>query len=303
MIRVSVSSFPSAIFLRQRLPWPRALRFRLFAWGLALVLACMTVPLTLTTYAAESDLSGSILIVGNGPERYEIEDYAGEFEKTHPNVFIDFFWHPNAKPVKTVRAGEADIAITGISVEEKGLRSTTIAWDGIAVAVNFVNPVESMTTQQLADIFSGKLKFWSEVMEEAPQTRIVLINRASNQNIRQSFEQQLGITGKTPRTKVVGPEVSAFKTVNGELGGITYASITPALQAKVDGYGVHLLFINGIELERPTILDRTYPLQKPVVFVTQAKPKPLAEAFVQYMLSKKGQRLVRRGRYFPLEVD
>jgi len=95
-----------------------------------------------------------------------MEKLANAFEQQHPSISVDFFWHPNAKPIRTLELHEADIAITGEEI--LSLRSTMIARDGIAVLANFSNPIKEMTTPQLADVFSGKLRYWSQVYEEAP---------------------------------------------------------------------------------------------------------------------------------------
>ena len=245
-------------------------------------------------YADESDLSGTCLVIGNGPERYAIEALGKEFETLHPKTSIDFFWHENAKPVNEVKNGDADIAITG-QIDEQ-LPSTVVAWDGIAVVTNFANPIEEITTEQLKNIFTGKFKFWSEVYEEGPEARITVINRSWNQNIRQAFEKLLGITNTNlPRTRIEETESQTFKAINGNIYAISYVSMGPALQARKDGYGVTLLFIDHIEPEYQTVLDGTYPLRRPVVFVTREKPSPISRAFLDYVLSPAGQRAVKIG--------
>lgn len=283
-----------------------------------LLITLLTLPLITgitLVYAADSGLRGTCLIIGNGPERYAIEALAQEFEYNYPLTSIDFFWHDNVKPVKTIRDQGADIAITG-KVEED-LSSTIVAWDGIAVVANFANPVDEITTDQLANIFAGKTKYWSEVYEEGPETKITLINRSWNQNIRQGFEKLLGIEDQTSvRSKRVGTEVQAFKAVNGDIYSISYVSMGPALQALKDGYGVTLLFINGIEPEYQTVLDGTYPLRRPIVLVMNKNPSPVALAFRDFVLSPTGQRLIKIGasglfqdktssvvKYYPLKGE
>ncbi len=240
------------------------------------------------------ELTGSALIVGNGPERYAIEALAKNFEALHPKTSIDFFWHQNARPVEEVRENNADIAITGR--KEKDLPSTTVAWDGIAVVTNFSNSIEEITREELANIFSGKIKFWSQVYEEGPETRISLIHRAWNQNIRQPFEKFLGLENhKRARAKVVEKENETFKAINGDIYSISYVSMGPALQARKDGYGVTLLFVDDIEPEYQTVLDGTYPLRRPVVFVMNPNASPVAQAFLEYVLSPQGQRAIKIG--------
>lgn len=264
-----------------------------YATSLITLIALCVLPIT-GLYAGESDLTGTCLVIGNGPERYAIEALGQEFEALHPKTSIDFFWHENAKPVTEVKNGDADIAITG-QIDAQ-FPSTIVAWDGIAVVTNFANPIEEITTDQLKKVFTGKVKYWSEVYEEGPEARITIINRAWNQNIRQGFEKLLGISNtNTPRTRIEETETQTFKAINGDIYSISYVSMGPALQAKKDGYGVTLLFINHIEPEYQTVLDGTYPLRRPVVFVTRESPSPIAKAFLDFVLSPAGQRAIKIG--------
>ena len=269
----------------------------------------------LPAVGATEELTGSALIVGNGPERYAIEALAKNFEALHPETSIDFFWHQNARPVEEVRENAADVAITGQA--EDDLPSTIVAWDGIAVVTNFSNSIEEITREQLAKIFSGEIQYWSQVYEDGPETRISLIHRSWNQNIRQPFEKFLGIENhKGIRAKVVEKENETFKAINGDIYSISYVSMGPALQARKDGYGVTLLFVDDVEPEYQTVLDGTYPLRRPVVFVMHPKASPVARAFLEYVLSPKGQRAIKIGasglfqdktssviKYYPLKGE
>ena len=252
------------------------------------------LPFGLPLVGAAEELTGSALIVGNGPERYAIEALAKNFEALHPKTSIDFFWHQNARPIEEVRENAADIAITGQA--EHDLPSTTVAWDGIAVVTNFANTTEEITREQLAKIFAGKIRFWSQVYEDGPEARISLIHRAWNQNIRQPFEKFLGLENhRELQAKVVEKESETFKAINGDIYSISYVSMGPALQARKDGYGVTLLFVDDIEPEYQTVLDGTYPLRRPVVFVMNPNASPVAQAFLAYVLSPQGQRAIKIG--------
>ena len=261
---------------------------------LLMALVFLAIFATSSVQAQNGELSGKALIVGNGPERYVIEALAKKFEEIHPKANIDFFWHQNARPVEEVQNGDAAIAITGKI--EKDLPSTIVAWDGIAVITNFSNPIEEITTEQLREIFEGKLRYWSQVYEEGPETRIRIIHRTWNQNIRQGFEQHLNIKNhKQVRAKILEKEQQTFKALNGDIYSISYVSMGPALQARKDGYGVTLLFVDGIEMEYQTVLDASYPIRRPVVFVMGKEPNPVANNFLEYVLSPAGQQLIKAG--------
>lgn len=246
-----------------------------------------------------SHSSKTILVAGNGPERYLMEMLANAFEQRHPSISVDFFWHPNAKPIRTIELNEADIAITGEKVPS--LRSTMIARDGIAVLTNFSNPVKEMSTVQLANVFSGKLRYWSQVYEEAPQTKIILVNRSTHQNIRQGFEKWLKIPDGIPRSAYrANTEQEAITRVSGNLEAVTFVSMAHALRAKEDGVAINLIFIDKIEPEVQTVLDKRYPIQRPVILLTSQQPSADVLAFEQFVLSQDGQRLIKKSKYYPL---
>ena len=150
----------------------------LFSWGVTLV--------------ALAEVAGSLTIAGNGPELRTIDSLARAFEKSNPRAYLDVVWDANSKPIEMVKSGQAHIAVTG--TEAPGLSATPIAWDGIGVLVHLSNFTKEVTKQQVADIFSGKITLWSEL--GGPETKILVIDRPRNQNIRDAFESQLGITGK-----------------------------------------------------------------------------------------------------------
>ena len=181
------------------------------------------------------------------------------------------------------------------------LRSTMIARDGIAVLTNFSNPVKEMSTAQLANVFSGKIRYWSQVYEEAPQTKIILVNRATNQNIRQGFEKWLKISDGIPRSAYrANTEQEAITRVSGNLEAMSFVSMAHALRAKEDGVAINLLFIDKIEPEVQTVLDKRYPIQRPVILLTSQQPSADVLAFEQFVLSQDGQRLIKKSKYYPL---
>ena len=50
------------------------------------------------------------------------------------------------------------------SEAEKGLTSSTIAMDGIAVIVNLENPCAALTREQVMDAYTGEYTSWAELV-------------------------------------------------------------------------------------------------------------------------------------------
>ena len=265
--------------------------------ALGLLVTCVAVPLQV----AGEGPSGSLVIAGNGPEMPMIEQLARTFEKANPRAYLDILWDDNSKPIEMVRSGQAHIAVTG--KEEPGLNATQIGWDGIAVMVSLSNHTKEVTAQQVADIFSGKVRSWSDL--GGPETRILLIDRPRNRNIRDAFEQFLGIAGKIPDSaKVIGPDDKVIKTVAGTLpplSAVTYLSLGQALAAVTTGVAVRLLPLDKVEPEEPTVKDGRYKLRRPVLLLTRKESNPTTDAFLAFVLSKEAQTIIHNEAYTPVD--
>ncbi len=265
--------------------------------ALGLLVTCVAVPFQV----AGEGPSGSLVIAGNGPEMPMIEQLARTFEKANPRAYLDILWDDNSKPIEMVRSGQAHIAVTG--KEEPGLNATQIGWDGIAVMVSLSNHTKEVTAQQVADIFSGKVRSWSDL--GGPETRILLIDRPRNRNIRDAFEQFLGIAGKIPDSaKVIGPDDKVIKTVAGTLpplSAVTYLSLGQALAAVTTGVAVRLLPLDKVEPEEPTVKDGRYKLRRPVLLLTRKESNPTTDAFLAFVLSKEAQTIIHNEAYTPVD--
>lgn len=266
---------------------------------LALCLATSAAALPLSW--AQAEVAGSLTITGNGPEMSMIESLARAFEKANPRAYLDVLWEDNSKPVDMVKSGQAQIAITG--AEDPELTATQIAWDGIAVLVNLSNFTKEVTKQEVADIFSGKVKMWSEL--GGPETKILLIDRPRNQNVKDAFESQLGITGKIPESaKLIPRDEKVIKTVVGTLpplSAVAYLSLGQALSAVTSGVAVRVLPIDKVEPEMPTVKDGRYALRRPVLLLSKKQANAMVDAFRQFALSDAGQKIVA-DTYTPLST-
>jgi len=260
---------------------------------------CVAMGATAPTFAL-AEVSGNLIVAGNGPEQTMIEGLARAFEKANPRAYVDVVWDDHSKPVEMVKGGDAHLAVTG--AEDASLAATQIAWDGIGILVHLSNFTKEVTRQQVADIFSGKVREWSDL--GGPETKILLIDRPKNQNIRDAFEHQLGIDGKIPaNAKVIAKDDKVIKTVVGTLpplSAVAYISLSQGLAVVTSGVAVRLLPVDKVEPEVPTVKDGRYPLRRPVLLLAKKDPNPLVEAFAQFALSPAGKQIITDS-YIPFE--
>ncbi|WP_455378501.1 substrate-binding domain-containing protein, partial [Petrachloros mirabilis] len=205
---------------------------------------------------------------------------------------VEIKWNKNFHPVDMVKSGEADLAVTG--QEEPGLASTVVAWDGLAVIVNFSNPIKEVTKRDLTALFTGSIRDWIELDEKA-EGKVRLILRPDDQNLTKGFETLLGIDGQLPQgAERIRSDQRVLSRVSGQLDAVGYLSLHAALEAVKYGTSVRILLVDGVEPGIPTIRAGTYPLKRPVVFLTMEPPSPLAQAFIRFALSPEGRAVLER---------
>lgn len=249
--------------------------------------------------AASAEVSGSLVIAGNGPELNTVESLARAFEKANPRAFIDLVWDDRSKPLDLVKSGQAQIAVAG--AEDPALAAIQIGWDGIGILVHLSNFTKELTKQQVASMFSGTIKEWSEL--GGPDTRILLIDRPQSQNIRNAFESELGIVGKIPDSaKVIRSDEQVVKTVVGTLpplSAVAFISMSTGLSVVSTGVAVRLLPVDTVEPQPPTVRDGRYPLRRPILLLSPKEPTPLTDAFARFALSPPGQAIIAE-TYIPM---
>lgn len=242
-------------------------------------------------------LRGNLVIVGRGPERPAMEPLARAFEKGHLGISVEIRWNRNYRTAEMVASGDADIAVDGR--ERSDLAAATVAWDGLAVIVNFVNPIKEITKHQVAALFSGEIGDWSE-LEERAGGRVRVLLRSDDQNLSDGFERSLGIVNALAKDgETVRSDQTVLSRVSGQLGAVSYMSLQAALDAVTYGLSVRVLTVDGVEPGTPTVKSGRYPLKRPVILLSKTDPGPLASSFLDFALSETGQSILS-GLYTPV---
>jgi phosphate transport system substrate-binding protein len=243
--------------------------------------------LAMPSFAA---LTGRILIAGYGPELPVMQDLGRAFEKTHPGAAVDFGWDKTVKAAEMVKSGKAQVAVT--DQPDPDLKTIPIAWDGIAIIVNFSNSVKEVTTSQIRDLFIGKITRWSDL--DGGDQRVEVLLRAPEDNVQSGLETSLGILGRFHAPgKPVRTDEKALRTVSGRDTAISPISLAAALRAQEDGIPIRILTVDKVEPGFPTVKSGQYKLRRPVLFLTAQEPDALTKAFVEFATSVDGQQILR----------
>lgn len=114
-----------------------------------------------------SGQKGKITIGGSSSVTPVMEKLKEAYVKLNPNVTVDVQQNDSSSGMKGAIDGIYDIGMASRDVKdsekEAGLNSIKIALDGIAVIVNKDNALDSITTDQIKNIYTGSLTKWSEI--------------------------------------------------------------------------------------------------------------------------------------------
>ena len=109
--------------------------------------------------------SGRIVIGGSSSVTPVMGKLKEAYEKINANVTIEIQETDSTSGINGAIDGVCDIGMASRELKdseaEKGLSSTKIAIDGIAVIVNKQNTTDGLTTEQVGKIFMGQITKWN----------------------------------------------------------------------------------------------------------------------------------------------
>jgi phosphate transport system substrate-binding protein len=230
-------------------------------------------------------------------------EIARRFESRHPGTRIDVQTGGSSRGINDVRNGTAAIGMVSreLKPEERGLRSHTIALDGVGIIVNASNRVVMLSRHQLIDIYTGKIVNWKEV--GGADSPITVVNKAEGRSTLELFLSYLNLKNSQVKPHVIiGDNSQGIKTIAGNRNAIGYVSIGAAAYEARHGIRIKLLPLDGVAATVANVHNRTFPLSRPLNLVTQPAPQRLAQEFIQFARSTEVHDLVEAQYFVPVSV-
>ena len=205
---------------------------------------------------------------------------------------ISFTYNPtgSGSGIKAVLEGRCDIGLSSRDLkaeeEAEGLNATVLAYDGIAIVVNPENPVEDLSLEDVAKIYTGEITNWSEV--GGNDVEIVLIGREAGSGTRDGFESITGTEDVCQYRQELTSTGDVITTVSQNPGAVGYASVASVKET------VKALTIDGVAATEATIKDGSYVVQRPFVLVTKADAalSEAAQKFYDYITSADANEII-----------
>ena len=242
-------------------------------------------------------LSGTISTNGSTSMEKVIGTLSEAFMGDNSGVTITYDATGSGTGIESAKNKSCDVGLSSRALKdsETGLKSITVALDGIAIIVNADSGVSNLSLQQISDIFTGKITNWSEI--GGSDLEISCIGRESGSGTRDGFESITGTKDSCKLDQELTSTGAVITAVSSSKNAIGYASLS-SVEGKT---GVKAVTVDGVACSEATVLDGSYKIQRPFNFIVSedAQLSPADQAFIEFATSKDAAALIREAGAVP----
>lgn len=274
------------------------------------------MPLLLEGYAGSIDAAASILNTGNGEDI--LADLIADqgFGEEIATILVSSTGSSDGFARLLDRQVEVGMSSRRIEpTEARALRDNgagnmvnpaqehIVAIDSLVVVTHPSNAIETLTTAQISQIFSGQITNWSEV--GGPDLAISVVSRAEGSGTRSVFDDRIFTDGSVPLptgATIAATNSEASQFVNENEGSIGYVGY--AFQRGANA----LSLVNecGITVSPDAFSARTeeYALQRRLYLYTREDTaSDKTRAFIDYATSEDADSLIGKAGFIGFAVD
>jgi len=246
--------------------------------------------------------------------------WAEEYRKVAPDVEVEVSGGGSGVGLAALLKGAVDIANASRDIKpseaEQAAKNTgqqpkgfTVGFDALAVYVHKDNPLSEITLAELSELYAedGKTTRWSELGVKIPgvsNDTIVRVSRQSSSGTYEFFrEHALGNKDFRLGSRDLNGSKEVVELVGSTLTAIGYSGMgyaTPAVKmlkvAKAKGEP-------AVSPAVAAVHDKSYPLARSLHLYTLGEPQGAVKAYIDWILSDAGQKIVEDSGYVPVPPD
>lgn len=258
---------------------------------------CKTAESTSEPTTTDLPLAGKLTFAGSTTVQPLIGELGDIYHQQNPEVILDIAAGGSVVGIEAVHDGTVDIGMASRALkpeEAEGINQFQIAVDVIAIIVHPDNPVADLSFKELRGIYSGEITNWEQV--DGPTLDVVPVIRETTSGTRGAFDE-IVLDKEMPNapnmvTAITAGDVAA--TVSKDPGAVGYVGF-----GNLDD-SVSLVSIDGVIPSKQSANDGSYPILRPLLLLTSPFTQPLADDFIQFVLSDEIQVSVEELGWIPV---
>ena len=160
--------------------------------------------------------------------------------------------------------------------------------------MNAENPIKGLTKKQVEQIFTGEVTDWSALGGSGGKISIYTRNTSSGtySDFKELAMKKRDYAGSAQ--KMAGNEQIASE-VGKNPNGIGYVGL-----AYIKAPASRSMPIDGVMSSVQSVQAKTYPYARPTFYYTNGEPSGLAKQFLDFTISKAGQKIAAQVGFVPI---
>ncbi|MCG8688028.1 MAG: phosphate ABC transporter substrate-binding protein [Desulfobacterales bacterium] len=247
---------------------------------------------------AFKDKKGVLRISGGTAHIPVMKEAAKRIMAFNPDIQITIAGGGSGAGIKQVGEGLVNIGNSGrkpsdTEISKYGLSMYKWAIDGVTAVVNPDNPVKSLSSKELQDIYAGKIASWNQLGgDDRP---INIYTRDKSSGTRAVFwKKALGKGDISGKAQFVTSNGAMKSAVTNDPYAIGYVSV---------GYidkSVIPVRLDNVDPSLKTVQSGEYKVARGLYSNTKGESSGLAKEFIQYLLSPEGQKIAVEKGFIPV---
>jgi len=188
-------------------------------------------------------------------------------------------------------------------LSQSGIKQIAIAMDAVVPVVSgeiYDAGVHQISPQQLAGIYRGEIRNWHDI--GGPDSPIIVVDKNTYHGTRAVFAHYILGSSEAPKPSVsiiLDSDDDILRLLQSSDQAIAYVGIG-YINRTVHGLGLN---IDGklITSSYTSIRNGHYPMSRKLYLLLDKQTPAYVQAFVQFILSARGQAIAERAGYLPIE--
>lgn len=259
----------------------------------------------LSVVGADASEKGKVIIKGSTTVLPVTMKGVEAFKTKKPDIAISVEGSGSGNGIKALLDGSCDIANSSreMKPEEKDkgkstnmkIKEITVAHDMIVPIVHPSNRVKTLTKEQLKGIYDGTIRNWNQVGGD--DMNIVVVSRDSSSGTYEYWNEDVMKKSDVRKDSLMQASNGAVvNTVANNRKAIGYIGFG-YLDSSVKG-----LDVNGVQANIKNGKSGKYPISRKLyMYVNEKNYSSSAREFVNFLLSKDGQKLVTEAGFLTVK--
>jgi phosphate transport system substrate-binding protein len=248
-----------------------------------------------TPAKTKDPLAGDYVASGANGANPQMTALITAFTALHPGVNFKLNDIDTETSIVNVNTGDVDFGYIGRDLRstEAKITLTPIGVSGSAMAVNAANPITNLALDQVARMYAGQIKDWSDVGSAAGPVKA--FRREAASSTRTTIESYVWGTA-TPVYAADVQEIFESADTIKAIGAFKGSIGTVTLSAKnLKDTTMKLIGMDGVQPTLVNLNNGTWKMSKVSYMTTNgdpAKVKPAIKALLDFIKSPAGQKII-----------